>query len=492
MDKPLLSELRTWRGYWWPPGEEDKAMPGTLTYRPDEGLVLDLIGGWDTEIRQEVRPGVFAVLEGSHRWPVLHGLAENREITLLDCLATHTVSRNFGPPEEQTIHVLTALAGVHLDTSDQAIFTECHVAVEDLTMWSQSSVLSGSVGIEEGRPNGTGSLVAEPVQDPSVIVNGVVTSLAHEHTLPYFEHRRDSTLGRMRETRFVRFQPPELWSLDTAQEHAKMVQDLLSLALHRPCGFLWMRLRMPPEERDYPEGYPIRDREIDLYAQHTVSAEPSAKAVKHHRALFTCEHLPFEEVWPRWCEVRERCLRASNMILGLRYAPARFIEGRLLTATGAAEVLHRALRQVQPPVPADEFSAMRKALLEHTPDQHRAWVQEKLRNEVTLKERLRDLAGLPDSEAMERLVPDVERWATVTTQARNDLTHEGYTRRQSIDEVIAAVKVTSAVVVMNLLQELGVPSERQQEIISEHPELRQTAKQASDDLASKTADGEPT
>jgi|GEM_PF-5156185 len=50
MDKPLLSELRTWRGYWWPPGEEDKAMPGTLTYRPDEGLVLDLIGGWDTEI----------------------------------------------------------------------------------------------------------------------------------------------------------------------------------------------------------------------------------------------------------------------------------------------------------------------------------------------------------------------------------------------------------------------------------------------------------
>lgn len=269
-----------------------------------------------------------------------------------------------------------------------------------------------------------------------------------------------------------------------------MVQDLLSLALHRPCGFLWMRLRMPPEERDYPEGYPIRDREIDLYAEHTVPAEPSAKAVKHHRALFTCEHLPFEEVWPRWCAVRARCLRASNMILGLRYAPARFLEGRLLTATGAAEVLHRALGQAQPPVPADEFSAIRTALLEHTPDQHRAWVREKLRNEVTLKERLRDLAGSPDSEAMERLVPDVERWATVTTQARNDLTHEGYTRRQSIDEVLAAVKVTSAVVVMNLLQELGVPGERQQEIISEHPEFRQTAKQASDDLASNPPAGE--
>jgi len=31
------------------------------------------------------------------------------------------------------------------------------------------------------------------------------------------------------------------------------------------------------------------------------------------------------------------------MILGLRYAPARYLEGNLLTAAGAAEVMHRAL-----------------------------------------------------------------------------------------------------------------------------------------------------
>lgn len=247
---------------------------------------------------------------------------------------------------------------------------------------------------------------------------------------------------------------------------------------------------MPSEERDYPEGYPIRDREIGLYTKHTVQADPSAKALKHHQVLFTCEHIPFEEIWPQWCQVRERCLRASNMILGLRYAPARFIEGRLLTATGAAEVLHRALGQVQPPIAADEFSAMRKVLLEHTPDDHRQWVREKLRNEVSLRERLRDLARLPDSKAMSRLVPDVERWAAVTTQARNDLTHEGYASRQTIDQVIAAVKVTTAVVVMNLLQALGVPSERQQAIIGDHPELCQTANQARDELASKPADGE--
>lgn len=491
MDKPLLNEERIWRGYWWPPDEQNKAMPGTLSYHPDGGLTLELVGGWDAEIRKEVRPGVFAKLEGSRRWPILHGIAKNRDITLLDCLATHTNSSHFGPPDEQTVRALTALSGIHLATADKAIFTECHVAVEDLTMWSNSSVFTGSLDLEGGRPNGAGSIVVEPVEDPLVTVGGVVTSLVHEHTLPYFEHTRGGTVGRMRATRFVRFQPPEPWSLATAQDHAKMVQDLLSLALHRPCGTLWMQLRMPPEEREYPEGYPIRDREVDLYAKHTVPADPSAKAVKHHQTLFTCEHLPFEEIWPRWCEVRERCLRASDMILGLQYAPARFIEGQLLTATGAAEVLHRALGEIPPPVPKDEFASMRKALIEHTPDEHRNWVREKLRNEVTLKDRLRDLARLPDSEAMGALVPDVERWVTVTTQARNDLTHEGHARRQTIDEVIVAVKVTSAVVVMNLLEALGVPGERQREVIGDHPQLRQTAAQARNDLISKPRAGEP-
>ena len=492
MDKPLLSEPRTWRGYWWLPGERDKAMPGTLTYRPESGLVLELIGGWDAKILQELRPGVFAELEESRRWPLLHGLAANREMTLLDCLPTHTKSRNFDPPEQQTINVLTALSGVHLKTADQAVFTKCLVAVEDLTMWSDTSVLSQTIGLDDWRPNGTGSVVAEPVDDPSVTVDGVVTSLVHEHTLPHFEHTRDGTLGRMRETRYVRFQPPEPWSVTTAQEHAKMVQDLLSLALHRPCGLLWIRLKMPPEEHDYPEGYPVRDREVDLYAEQIVPAEPSAKAVQPHRALFTCAHISFEEIWPRWCEVRERCLRASNMILGLRYAPARFIEGRFLTATGAAEVLHRALGEAPPPIPADEFSAMRRTLLEHTPEQHRTWVREKLRNEVTLRERLRDLAGQPDSEAMARLVPDVEHWARVTTQARNDLTHAGHSRRQDIDELIVAVKVTSAVVVMNLLEALGVPGQRQREIVNDHPELRNTANQARDSLTATPTDAEST
>jgi hypothetical protein len=52
---------------------------------------------------------------------------------------------------------------------------------------------------------------------------------------------------------------------------------------------------------------------------------------------------------------------------------------------------------------------------------------------------------------MRRLVPSVDRWATVTTQAHKDLAHEGHRCRQSIDEVGAAVRVTSAAVMLLFL-----------------------------------------
>jgi hypothetical protein len=463
-------------------------MPGTLTYHPQEGLTLRLIGGWDSAMYKEVAPGLSHDLDESKEWPLLHGLAENQEITLLDCLATSTKTWGVGPVGQQTIQVQTALAGVHLDEPEQKVFTKCHVSVEDLTFWSQTSVLHSSEkrSPKDWKPVGA-SIEAELLEDPSVTVNGVVTSLRHISSSPYAERSRERTVKRMWESRFISFQPEEPWALSTALEHEKMVQDLLSLALHRPCAVLWLQLRMPPEEETELSqrfDFSLPERTIDVYySRPLVVAEPSAKANRPDKALFTCEHLPFEQVWPKWYKVREQYFHASNLILGLRYAPPKFLELLLLTATSAAEVLHRALEEtqptsLQPPIPPEEFKDLRNGLLENTPEKHQSWVKNSLRNQVTLRQRLTHLATLPDPTAMGRLITNVEDWAAVTTKARNSLTHEGHVDKQSIDELLAAVNVTSAVVVMNLLHALGVPSERQREVITEHPELCNTARQA--------------
>ncbi|MEV6987604.1 HEPN domain-containing protein [Sphaerisporangium sp. NPDC051017] len=108
-----------------------------------------------------------------------------------------------------------------------------------------------------------------------------------------------------------------------------------------------------------------------------------------------------------------------------------------------------------------------------------------LRNDPTLRDRLYALAARPDQEAVSLLVPDVDRWARRTTRARNDLAHEGRTPSHSIEELIAVVDVTTAVVILNLLNELGLSAERQREIVQEHPLLRSTARSAREWLVAR-------
>ena len=71
--------------------------------------------------------------------------------------------------------------------------------------------------------------------------------------------------------------------------------------------------------------------------------------------FFTCQDLPFTTILPRWIELHERLLAASNIILGLRYAPAEYVENNLLTIVSAAEVLHRELKLGKQPIPNEAF-----------------------------------------------------------------------------------------------------------------------------------------
>jgi len=475
-----------WSGHWWLPAEPDRKVPGVLRYEPGHGLRLSLIGGFEDRVLQPVSPGVVAVMEGTKSWSAIWGVAENKEITLLDCLSISSLSYGFefDGPNKQTIGALVAVIGVHLEDRKQEVFTKSLVSVENLNQWAGSSVFRHSFGLKDERIDGRGSIFAEPAEEPCVVVDGISMTLSHEHTLPYFDERRGQTVGRMKDSVLVQFQPEAPFSLDAAFDHAKAIQDLVSLATYRACAILRLRLQMPPKSRDNSEGYPMLNRDIRVYFDGTVRGDADAKAIEFRAILFTCHHIPFEEIMPRWWQVRQTFLAAANMALGLRYAPARYIQSNLLTAVGAAEVMHRALGLENARMPKLEFDALRVKLLEQAPEEHRSWLKGLIRNDVTLRERLKALLALPDSDAMQRLVPDSEHWAKVATKARNDLAHTGRTPLHSEDELIAVVNVTSAVVVMNLLQALGVSSKRQQEVVNDHPELRQTVKHARQHLVS--------
>jgi hypothetical protein len=126
-----------------------------------------------------------------------------------------------------------------------------------------------------------------------------------------------------------------------------------------------------------------------------------------------------------------------------------------MTAVGAAEVFHRKLCK-DPPIPEEEFAEMKARILERVPAARQQWVDSRLWNEPSLRERLVDLATAPEPEVMNQLVPNPKAWARATALARNGIAHRGRTKS---DEMYAVVKVTTVVVIVNLLHQLEIPKE---------------------------------
>ena len=468
-----------WAGLWWLPDNPDDQVPGVLRYNADGGLSLSLIGAFEDRIMSNPAPGVTAYHEGTRTWDLIHGVAEQREITLFGSVPISS-KRTFGArvasPDKQTVTATVAIIGAHVSGEDDQTFSGVEISVEDLGLWAASSVFEGFLGAADGKIDGTGRISVKPVKAQSVVVDGTEYRLAHTHTLPYFDQRKGGSVGRMRDTVYIQVFPAEPFALNEALKAASLMQDLIALATHRAAGVIWLRLEVAGTESLLPNGQPLPRRRADVLYSPTALGKHDAKVVDHHRVFFTCASLPFEEVLPRWCEAHGRLQAATNMVLGLRYAPARFVENNLLTAVGAAEVLHRNLRIDEKPFPKAEFAAMREAMLAQVPEDHQDRFKGAIRNDPTLRDRLHALAARPDQEAIALLVPDVAHWAKRTTRARNDLAHEGNTPNHSFDELIAVVEVTTAVVLLNVLHELGLPAERQREIVQEHPQLRATSR----------------
>ena len=78
--------------------------------------------------------------------------------------------------------------------------------------------------------------------------------------------------------------------------------------------------------------------------------------MKGGEALFTLgvDGVSFETVVPLWLSVRAKFRVTLDMILGLRYVNAGYVQTELITAVAAAEAMHDALDR-EPPIPNSEF-----------------------------------------------------------------------------------------------------------------------------------------
>lgn len=464
-----------WKGRWWLPEDPTTVHAGVLTYEPGTGLDLMLVGGFAAEVWHPSGEGSW-VSRGEYRdFPVVHGVAGGLEITLFD--VTPSSSRTYGlgffreGPDEQTLDARFALVGIHAESQDQPAFDRAEVLIEDTWRWSGTSAIRAEIGWDqkEDRPSGKGDLHLSPVEDLSARIPEATVTLTHWLTLPRFDETREGLRGRMEHKPALRVTPDNPSSFRSLLKSVDMLQGLLALATGRDPALLWLRLREPLPEIPEGEQHHRLPKEVAVYLVRRGQPQPTASALEHREMLFSLEDIAFEDVIPRWWDVDSRFQAACSMLLGERYNPARYVEPRLIIAVAMAESFHGALKE-QAPLTRDQALERLAPALAALDAPDAAWLKSFVPSGFSLRDRLERLAARIPPQARDALLPDPAQWARETKQARNGLSHAG-SSQADINVLYAVVCVTRAVVVVNILLELGMTEEMLLKALRESREL---------------------
>ncbi|PPI89080.1 HEPN domain-containing protein [Nocardia nova] len=421
--------FRRLRGTWWvAPRKDDGTEVGGV-------LTIDAAG----QVSLEVTSALIDSGAGRRRLRsvdepvVIHGAAEGEAVTLLGCTRTNGGAISVLPlrTEIQVFRADAALIGCWLNSTNEAAFGGMRVEISHLTQWAHHSGLSYDLVSEQ--PNSgkstsfhTVDLRTVPTLEVELPDEEVTARLLWAQS--FGPGGKENAWGRqhrvIERTVFeVRAATPR-----TAlgfQSVVRPMQNLLTAATQSACA-VGARHLIPILAYGEDENSPRRDIELFFHGEEIAIKE----ALQPHNLIFTLADIEIATTLPRWYELTRTIGAAIDVLFGLDYVTGGYYETALFSAATAAEGIHSALIPGTTAIDTATHTAVKKlvrdALKSDTTidDAARNWASNKLGyNSPGLNQRLRELAQLPDAEAVSDLLGDTETWARWLTNARNAIGH---------------------------------------------------------------------
>lgn len=447
----LFEESANWRGQWWYPGT-DQRHSGVLSYDPQGGLKLQIVGVFPPQLGEQVAPGAWAVMPGG-AIQVLAGLVDGRPVTLLDCLSL----RSRGPGAmfggsvegEQDLSVYVAMFGVEIQTGAERAFDRVALSLEGLTRWA------GRTGVATHREvGGQDRIMVRRPEDQTAHVEDDHYRLTTWTYGPETAHRADGISTAVRQETHLIVEPanPMLWN--ELRDKAGAIVNLVSVARRSRSKFLSFRLRVASTESEDAHG-----NWVDvLWKQRSGPAYGD-------RVAFSAAEIGFEKILGTWLTQQKRLSNAVNLLQAV-WDDGWYLESAVLALATAVESLGSTYDLPQK-MPKQEYRIMVAEVVAAAPIEHQGWLRSALggMNGPSLKAKCEVIARRLPSRVQEQLLPSVDVWARVLARARNDLSHSGNT---NLDwEALAALRqVTSAVIYLAILVELGLSDEQVESVLT--------------------------
>ena len=446
-------------GQWWLPGDPENSVGGTLYIDSSGESSLELAGVLYRPGERTISEGVVRITEQSDPQKVVFGAADGKFVTLIDVIATGS-SENWGPQaftSHQILKPAAVVVGIHLNSPEEALFNGIDVEIDNLTAWSGITGIRTRYEVDRFRVSGYDIGIPEEIS-----ANVADLTLKLKWKCSSTRHVRSKIGGNeiwAQESVFLRIEGSGEVPWNYFHPTLKSFQDLLTLATRYPCSIRQKRLIRKDSSGNI--------KNFDLFHRGSVEAQVDGK-VRGDKFLFWMQDRDFQSLLDSWVPLHRNVGLAIHILFGLDYDRRQYFENQLFNVVSTAEALHRTLFPNAVGIPVEEHRGIVRAIEGVIADKgHREWVKGRLRNDPGFKDRLLELAKIPDQEAVLYLLTDVDRWAKWVRDARNSLAHLDEAKLLKIPEGARyrLVHVTSALMHLVLLEKLGISAEHQRRAV---------------------------
>ncbi|MCM2420224.1 hypothetical protein [Streptomyces sp. RKAG293] len=316
------------KGQWWLPSDHGNEVSGTLSYHPDTGSELHLIGTFNPpEMPMGVR------MAGDGIYSRIHGRADRKDFTLEGCFQTNYTG------DIETISVQQIFRGIWFTEDDEPSADGVMVDMRYLTQWVGNRGITSErhtpEKVAEGSPYASLKVQQQPTRSVA-LSNGLTIKLGHRIELP--PHTGTEQSFRERYEWHLEFN--ELIPTSEAIEHVSDLQDLVSIATGRVAEYDQLSFRHPGDVAD-SDG---KDRriQIDFFAEWIARNTSKKPGIRHAAEMvFTFDELGGIGGIANWMESMSRHRDTLGRVMASRYRVGLFVEDRLFHRAVAIEAFGR-------------------------------------------------------------------------------------------------------------------------------------------------------
>ena len=406
-------------GEWWLPQAQDNTLSGTLVVSDRGEAKLHLLGALG-----HLRAGILTHEPDDSALSVVHGQVGSKLFTLDRCFQTHVSGLLGAGQVRQELHVSRVLTGNVLLVEPYEMH-QVYAWIAGLVHWAGRTGLSEDEGYDAqtGRLWITTRLDHLPQESASLHDDGAVTL---NHT---WEVRGDFRSARGVEQDFsIGLERGSPSTIDELLGQIGLVQDLVSVALGRPCGYkrVEMYVEPPPsagEERNRPPS-------VDVVANWVARPKTDTRPLNQAHVLFTLDQMGGLPMLARWIEVASTYRGPLARVMATIYSPDMYVSDRVMNCAAAVERYDKQRNGTAPPTPRKGGISFREQVI-----------------------RCATYAG-PE---FQDLIGDVEAWGTTLKSHRTEVAHHLEMGEDAPSDAFGVAKAARWMFLLCLFRDCGMP-----------------------------------